>query len=62
MLGVKPGDRVALVSPNRPEWHIADFAIQGIGAVHVPMYFNESPDRMVYIINDSGRENRDRRR
>ena len=54
MLGVKPGDRVALVSPNRPEWHIADFAIQGIGAVHVPLYFNESPDRMVYIINDSG--------
>jgi long-chain acyl-CoA synthetase len=54
VLGVKPGDRVALVSPNRPEWHIADFAIQGIGAVHVPIYFNESPDRMVYIINDSG--------
>jgi long-chain acyl-CoA synthetase len=54
MLGVKPGDRVALVSPNRPEWHVADFAIQGIGAVHVPLYFNESPDRMVYIINDSG--------
>ena len=53
-LGVKPGDRVALISPNRPEWHIADFAIQGIGAVHVPLYFNESPDRMVYIINDSG--------
>jgi long-chain acyl-CoA synthetase len=54
MLGVKPGDRVALVSPNRPEWHIADFAIQGIGAVIVPLYFNESPDRTVYIINDSG--------
>ncbi len=54
MLGVKPGDRVALVSANRPEWHIADFAVQGIGGVNVPLYFNESPDRMVYIINDSG--------
>ena len=54
MLGVKPGDRVALVSPNRPEWHIVDFAVQGIGGVNVPLYFNESPDRMVYIINDSG--------
>ena len=54
MLGVKPGDRVALVSPNRPEWHIADFAVQGIGGVNVPLYFNESADRMVYIVNDSG--------
>jgi long-chain acyl-CoA synthetase len=54
MLGVKPGDRVALLAPNCPEWHVADFAIQGIGAVNVPLYFNESPDRIVYILNDSG--------
>ena len=54
MLGVKPGDRVALLAPNCPEWHIADFAIQGIGAVNVPLYFNESPDRIIYILNDSG--------
>src|SRR3984885_14892038 len=53
-LGVKPGDRVGLLAPNCPEWHIADFAVQGIGGVNVPLYFNESPDRMVYIINDSG--------
>ena len=54
VLGVKPGDRVALLAPNCPEWHVVDFAIQGIGAVHVPLYFNESPDRMMYILNDSG--------
>ena len=53
-LGVKPGDRVGLFAPNCPEWHIADFAIQGLGAVNVPVYFNESPDRLIYILNDSG--------
>ena len=52
-LGVKPGDRVGLFAANRPEWHTADFAITGAGAVTVPVYFNESPDRMVYILNHS---------
>jgi long-chain acyl-CoA synthetase len=55
-LGVKAGDRVGLFSPNRPEWHIADFAILGLGAADVPIYFNESPDRIVYILNHSGVE------
>jgi long-chain acyl-CoA synthetase len=55
-LGVKAGDRVGLFSPNRPEWHIADFAILGLGAADVPIYFNESPDRIVYILNHSGAE------
>ena len=50
-LGVKPGDRVGLFAANRPEWHTADFAITGAGGVTVPVYFNESPDRMVYILN-----------
>src|SRR5881394_1238769 len=49
-LGVKPGDRVGLFSANRPEWHTADFAINGAGAVTVPVYFNESSDRMTYIL------------
>ncbi len=50
-LGVKSGDRVGLFAPNCPEWHTADFAINGIGAVTVPIYFNESPERMTYILN-----------
>jgi long-chain acyl-CoA synthetase len=54
VLGVKPGDRVGLLSANRPEWHIADFAILGLGAADIPIYFNESPDRMEYILNDAG--------
>src|SRR5229473_3156726 len=53
-LGVKPGDRVGLFSANRPEWHTADFAINGTGGVTVPIYFNESPDRMTYILKHSG--------
>src|SRR5437868_3680107 len=53
-LGVKPGDRVGLSSANRPEWHTADFAINGAGAITVPTYFNESPDRMTYILKHCG--------
>ena len=54
VMGVQPGDRVGLLSPNRPEWHIVDFAALGIGAATVPIYFRESQDRMAYILNDSG--------
>jgi len=53
-LGVKPGDRLGLFAPNCPEWHTADFSISGSGAVTVPIYFNESLDRMTYILNHSG--------
>ena len=53
-LGIRPGDRVGLFAANCPEWHIADFAIQGMGGVTVPIYFNESEDRLTYILNDSG--------
>jgi long-chain acyl-CoA synthetase len=53
-LGLKPGDRVGLFAPNCPEWHTADLAISGSGGVTVPIYFNESPDRMSYILNHSG--------
>jgi long-chain acyl-CoA synthetase len=55
-LGVKSGDRVGLFAPNCPEWHTADFAISGSSAITVPIYFNESPDRMVYILNHCGAE------
>src|SRR3974390_1809508 len=55
-LGVKPGDRVALFAPNCPEWHTADFAINGSGGITVPIYFNESPERMTYILNHCGAE------
>src|SRR6267378_3293520 len=53
-LGVKPGDRVALFAANRPEWHAADFAINGSGGVTVPVYFHESAERMTYILKHCG--------
>jgi len=53
-LGIRSGDRVGLFAANRPEWHTADFAITGLGAVTVPIYFNESSDRMVYILRHCG--------
>ena len=53
-LGVKVGDRVGIFAPNSPEWHVADFAALGLGAVDVPIYYNESPDRLTYIWNDAG--------
>ncbi|MGB6484808.1 MAG: long-chain fatty acid--CoA ligase [Candidatus Acidiferrales bacterium] len=53
-LGVCAGDRVGIFAPNSPEWHVADFAALGLGAVDVPIYYNESPDRLTYIWNDAG--------
>ena len=53
-LGVRAGDRVALLAPNCPEWHTADFAVTGLGAVVVPIYFRESPDRIEYVVRHSG--------
>src|ERR1700689_2328350 len=53
-LGIKAGDRVGVFAPNCPEWAIADFAILGLGAASVPVYFHESDDRLIYILRDSG--------
>jgi long-chain acyl-CoA synthetase len=53
-LGVKAGDRVGVFAPNCPEWAITDFAILGLGAASVPVYFHESDERLVYIFKDSG--------
>ena len=53
-LGIEKGDRVGLFAPNCPVWHVADFAILGLGAVNVPVYFKESDERMAYILNHSG--------
>jgi long-chain acyl-CoA synthetase len=53
-LGVKPGDRVALLSENRPEWSIADLAILSLGAINVPIYTTQAVDQIKYILTDSG--------
>lgn len=53
-LGIKPGDRVALLSENRPEWSIADFAILSLGAINVPIYTTQAVHQIRYILTDSG--------
>ena len=52
--GVKRGDRVALVSENRWEWAVADFAVLAIGAVDVPLYQTLTPEQMGFILKDAG--------
>ena len=53
-LGVSGGDRVGLVSENRPEWLIADLAIMSAGAVTVPAYTTNTVDDHVHVLQDSG--------
>jgi long-chain acyl-CoA synthetase len=51
--GVQPGDKIALFSPNRYEWWVADLAILSIGAVNVPIYATNSAKESEYIIDNS---------
>ena len=53
-LGVKRGDRVALLSENRPDWSVVDLAILSLGAVNVPIYTTQAPEQVRYILEDSG--------
>lgn len=53
-LGIQAGDRVGLISENRPEWSIVDLAILSAGAVVVPLYTTQAPDQIRYILEDSG--------
>lgn len=48
--GIKPGDKIGLVSFNRPEWVFVDFAISQIGAINVPMYPNSTSEDYNFII------------
>ncbi|HKP73720.1 MAG TPA: long-chain fatty acid--CoA ligase [Pyrinomonadaceae bacterium] len=52
-LGIGRGDRVALLSENRPEWSIADLAILSLGAVNVPIYTTQAVEQVRYILTDS---------
>ena len=52
--GIKPGDRIALLSENRPEWSIADLAILSLGAINVPIYTTQAVDQIRFILTDSG--------
>ena len=53
-LGVLKGDRVVILSENRPEWQIADLAIMSIGAITVPVYTTSTTSDYSHVINHSG--------
>ena len=53
-LGILKGDRVVILSENRPEWQIADLAIMSIGAISVPAYTTSTTSDYDHVINHSG--------
>jgi long-chain acyl-CoA synthetase len=53
-IGLKPGDRVLLVSENRPEWCIADFAIMAAGCITVPAYVTNTERDHLHVLDNSG--------
>ena len=53
-LGVKAGDRVAIISENRPEWSLTDLAILSLRAVNVPIYTTQAVEQIRFILENSG--------
>jgi long-chain acyl-CoA synthetase len=52
--GVEQGDRVAILSENRPGWYLSDMAILSVGAIDVPLYPSLPPNQIEYILNNCG--------
>src|SRR5690348_9308734 len=53
-LGITAGDRVAIISENRPEWSLADLALLCLRAVIVPIYTTQAVDQIRFILENSG--------
>jgi long-chain acyl-CoA synthetase len=53
-LKIKPGDRIAILSENRPGWVIADMGILSARAVTVPVYPTNTPEQVQYVLNHAG--------
>ena len=52
-LGFRPGDKMSLLSLNRPEWHFADIACLSLGGATAPIYTTNSPEQVAYIVGHS---------
>ncbi len=52
-LGIGPGDKVVILSENRPEWVMTDLAVHFLGGITVPVYTTLVPEQIKYIIQDS---------
>ncbi len=53
-LGVNAGDRIAIISENRPEWSLADLAVLSLRAVNVPIYTTQATEQVRFILENSG--------
>ena len=53
-LGVAPGEPVALMLRNRPEFHLVDTAVMMLGAVPFSLYNTSAPDQLAYVLADAG--------
>ncbi len=53
-MGVKAGDRIAIISENRPEWSLTDIAILSLRAVTVPIYTTQAVEQIRFILENSG--------
>src|SRR5713226_10550386 len=53
-LGIKTGDRIAILSENSPEWVIVDQAALGLGAIVVPLYTTSGAEETRHVLTDSG--------
>ena len=53
-LGIEAGDKIAIISENRPEWSLTDLAILSLRAVNVPIYTTQAVEQIRYILEDSG--------
>lgn len=53
-LGLRPGDRIAILAENCPQWVSVDLAALGMGAVVVPLYPTSSADEIEHVLSDSG--------
>jgi long-chain acyl-CoA synthetase len=52
--GLKPGDRVAIMLKNSPQWVVFDQAALGMGLVMVPLYVADRPENVAHVLQDSG--------
>src|ERR1700744_546762 len=52
--GIRRGDRIAIISENRWEWPVVDFAAMALGGADFPLYQTLSPEQVAYMLRDSG--------
>jgi long-chain acyl-CoA synthetase len=52
-MGIKPGDKIAIIAENRPEWVYSDMAVLNLGAVDVPLYPSLTAESVEFVLNNS---------